>query len=87
MRTSSSAVSKIRENFNNTVQTFCINASNTKVFANIIMKCVSVHLGYIDVSERYLKFAFKKTKHSKLQDSIEVTVALYVFNIQKHVVN
>ena len=45
------------------------------------MKCVSVHLGYIDVNERFLKFAVKKTRHSKLQDSIEVTVALYVFNI------
>ena len=63
------------------VQTFGISETNTKMFANIIMKCVSVHLGYIDVSERFLKFAFKKTKHSKLQDSTEVTVALYVFNI------
>ena len=45
------------------------------------MKCVSVHLGYIDVSERFLKFVFTKTKHSKLQDSTEVTVAIYVFNI------
>ena len=51
------------------------------MFANIIMKCVSVHLCYIDVNERFLKFAFKKTRHSKLQDSTEVTVALYVFNI------
>ena len=63
------------------VQTFCVNASNTKMFANVIVKCVNVHLGYIDVSEPLLKFAFKKTKHSKLQDSTEVTVALYVFNI------
>ena len=63
------------------VQTFCINPSNTKMFANIIVKCVSVHLHYIDVSESFLKFAFKKTKHSKLQDSTEVIVALYVFNI------
>ena len=45
------------------------------------MKCVSVQSGYIDVSERFLKFAFKKTKHSKLHDSTEVTVAIYVFNI------
>ena len=63
------------------VQIFCINASNTKMFANIKTKYVSVHLGYIDVSERFLKFGFKKTKHSKLQDSAEVTVAIYVFNI------
>ena len=63
------------------VQTFCINASNTKLFANIIMKSVRVHLGYIDISERFLKFAFKKIKRSKLQNSTEVTVALYVFNI------
>ena len=47
------------------------------------MKCLSVHLGYIDVTERFLKFAVKKTKHLKLRDSTEVTVALYVFNIQK----
>ena len=45
------------------------------------MKCISVHLGYIHVSERFLKFAFKKTKHSKLQDSTEVTIALYAFNV------
>ena len=45
------------------------------------MKCVSVHLGYIDVFDRFLKFAFKKTKHSKLQDSTEVNVAIYVFKI------
>ena len=45
------------------------------------MKCVSVHLDYIDASEPFLKFSFKKTKHSKLQDSTEVTVAVYVFNI------
>ena len=63
------------------VQTFGINETNTKMSVNIIMKCVSVHLGYIDVSQRFLKFAFKKTKHSKLQVSAEVTVALYVFNI------
>ena len=63
------------------VQTFCIKASNAKMFANIIMKYVSVHLGYIDVSERFLKFACKKTKHSKLQDSTEVTVAPCIFNI------
>ena len=41
-------------------QTFCINASNTKLFANIIMKSVRVHLGYTDISEHFLKFAFKK---------------------------
>ena len=63
------------------VQIFCINASNTKMFANIITKYVSVHLGQIDASERFLKFGFKKTKHSKLQDSAEVTAAVYVFNI------
>ena len=51
------------------------------MFANIITKYVSVHLGQIDASERFLKFGFKKTKHSKLQDSAEATVAVYVFNI------
>ena len=63
------------------VQTFCINAKNTKMFANIIMKFVSVHLGYIDISDCFLKIAFKKTKHSKLENSTEVTAALYIFNI------
>ena len=63
------------------VQIFCINESNTKMFANIIMKCASVHSGYIDVCKRFLKFVFKETKHSKLQDSTEVTVAFYLFNI------
>ena len=45
------------------------------------MKCASVHSGYIDVCKRFLKFVFKETKHSKLQDSTEVTVAFYLFNI------
>ena len=63
------------------VQTFCINASNKKMFANTTIKCVSVLLGYIDVSGRFLKSAFKKTKHSKLQDGTDGTVVLYVFNI------
>ena len=45
------------------------------------MKYVSVHLGCIDVSERFLKFACKKTKHSKLQGSTEVTAAPCIFNI------
>ena len=45
------------------------------------MKCVSAHLGYIYLFERFLKFTFKKIKHSNLQNSTEVATALHVFNI------
>lgn len=57
------------------------NGSKTKKFQNVIMKCVSAHLGYIYLFERFLKFTFKKTKHSNLQNSTEVATAPHVFNI------
>ena len=63
------------------LQKIHINGSKTKKFQNVIMKCVSAHLGYIYLSERFLKFTFKKIKHSKLQNSTEVAIALHVFNI------